>query len=192
MRDGRDVIISLYHHYLIWNEKNRINPKDVKYHRSKLKFSNYNDIRNNLPRFIEYVFNHSPSKFQQFTYMGNWSDYNQKWNEFNNENCNTIMVKYEDLLKNTYLEMIRILEKSFKIKEIDEKKLGYVVDKYSFENQTNRLKGIENRNSFLRKGISGDWKNYFEDESAELFNQYAGDILIKLGYEKNKEWINHI
>ena len=41
----------------------------------------------------------------------------------------------------------------------------------------------------MRKGIVGDWKNYFNKEAREIFNHYAGDQLIKLGYEKDRSWV---
>lgn len=190
VRDGRDVMISLYHHYLIWNEKTQLNPKDVKYHRSQLNFADYNNIVENLPDFIEYVFCHRPSKFQHFTFMGNWSQFNSAWLHFIKESNNTICVKYEDLLKNTNEELKRILSQSFNIYELDDAKLLETVEKYSFESQAKRKKGIENRNSFLRKGISGDWKNYFNKDSAQVFNEYGGKALIELGYEANYSWLN--
>jgi len=40
----------------------------------------------------------------------------------------------------------------------------------------------------LRKGKSGDWKNFFTDNHKEIFKRIAGDLLIKLGYEKDTSW----
>ncbi|WP_025209161.1 sulfotransferase domain-containing protein [Hippea sp. KM1] len=42
--------------------------------------------------------------------------------------------------------------------------------------------------SHLRKGKIGDWKNYFTEKHKEIFKEIAGDTLIKLGYEKDKNW----
>jgi len=47
----------------------------------------------------------------------------------------------------------------------------------------------EDKKSFLRKGISGDWKTHFSLEAKQVFNYYAGDILIGLGYEKDGTWL---
>ncbi len=60
------------------------------------------------------------------------------------------------------------------------------MDKYSFSKQSKRKQGVEDPKSFLRKGIAGDWKNKFTKKSAKIFDYYAGDILISLGYEKDK------
>ena len=62
------------------------------------------------------------------------------------------------------------------------------MDKYFFRKLYGRKEGEENNNSFLRKGIVGDWKNYFNKESKKVFKEYAGRELIKLGYEKDFKW----
>lgn len=46
----------------------------------------------------------------------------------------------------------------------------------------------ETPNAFYRKGITGDWKNYFTDNAKRWFKQAAGDQLIALGYEKDGSW----
>lgn len=40
----------------------------------------------------------------------------------------------------------------------------------------------------FRTGKTGEWKKYFTDEHKKLFKDAAGDLLIKLGYEKNNDW----
>ena len=63
-----------------------------------------------------------------------------------------------------------------------------IVEKYSFQKQSGRLPGNANTNKYLRKGIVGDWKNHFNEKSRSVFADLAGDQLIKLGYETNKNW----
>ena len=64
-----------------------------------------------------------------------------------------------------------------------------IVDKYSFEHQAKRATGIEERGKFLRKGIVGDWRNYFSREARLAFDHYAGDQLLRLGYEADGTWL---
>ena len=45
-----------------------------------------------------------------------------------------------------------------------------------------RKNGKEDLNSFFRKGIKGDWENWFTDQHKTVFNQRAGHIMLKLGY----------
>ncbi len=40
----------------------------------------------------------------------------------------------------------------------------------------------------FRSGKTGEWKKYFKEEHKELFKDVAGDLLMKLGYEKNNDW----
>ena len=39
-----------------------------------------------------------------------------------------------------------------------------------------------------RKGIAGDWKNFFTQSDAELFLNIAGKQLVEAGYEANNDW----
>ncbi len=40
----------------------------------------------------------------------------------------------------------------------------------------------------FRSGKTGEWKNHFTDEHKKIFKDVAGDLLIKLGYEKDNDW----
>ena len=52
----------------------------------------------------------------------------------------------------------------------------------------NRNIGEENKLSHYRKGIHGDWKNYFTPRLKEMFLDKMGDLLIRLGYESDNSW----
>ena len=189
VRDGRDVIVSLYYHQLIWNEKNKLNPKDVLFHRKRTGFSNFEEVQKNLEAFIQYTYTQEPSKIQHFTYMGNWFSYNRAWlNEMKKGGNNIYLVTYEGLLKDTYGTLEKMFAEFFENDNIDSDRLKEVVEKFSFENLSKRKKGEENKNSFLRKGISGDWKNYFTEKEKETFKKYTEDLLVELGYENNNDW----
>ena len=41
----------------------------------------------------------------------------------------------------------------------------------------------------MRKGIVGDWKNHFTPASRAMFDEFAGEQLIKLGYETDNSWV---
>lgn len=40
----------------------------------------------------------------------------------------------------------------------------------------------------FRSGKTGEWKKYFTAEHKKIFKEIAGDLLVKLGYEKNLDW----
>lgn len=40
----------------------------------------------------------------------------------------------------------------------------------------------------FRKGQPGNWREHFTEENKTLFKEKAGDLLIRLGYEKDHDW----
>lgn len=51
-----------------------------------------------------------------------------------------------------------------------------------------RSQGEEDVTSHYRKGIAGDWANYFTAEHRRVFKERYGDALLRLGYEKDLDW----
>jgi hypothetical protein len=72
---------------------------------------------------------------------------------------------------------------------LDKEAATAIADEFSFERQSGRRSGEEDKKSFLRKGVVGDWKEQFSQEAREVFDRHAGRELILLGYEKNHEWV---
>lgn len=174
-RDGRDIMVSFYFHSFFKNEL--FNEKLVNRMRSELIFEDYDDIESNLPKFIEYKFTRKrPPRFT-------WSEFVESWRE--KEVCR---LKYEDLL----IRPVHELESAIKYlaaEKPDRIKIDKIVQKYSFKNLAKREPGKEDRKSFIRKGIAGDWKSHFSKASREIFDHYAGGALIELGYEKDHSWV---
>ena len=44
------------------------------------------------------------------------------------------------------------------------------------------------RSPTFRSGKTGEWKKYFTDEHKKIFKDVAGELLVKLGYEKDDNW----
>jgi hypothetical protein len=174
IRDGRDVMISAYYHRLFENDRN--SKLMVKEHRSKLNFENYEDIRTNLPRFIDYMFNIEAKRARHFS----WSEaiYSYYKNEL------VYIVKYEGLLVHAKGELIGVF--NFLNTEVTDKRISEAVKAFDFKQLTQRNQGDENTNSFLRKGVSGDWKNHFSKEACQVFEEFAGDALVLAGYESER------
>jgi len=51
-----------------------------------------------------------------------------------------------------------------------------------------RKPGEADASHFYRKGIVGDWRNYFSVENVATFKEIAGDTLIAAGYEQDDQW----
>ena len=178
-RDPRDIMVSWYHHCLFKTDKN--NHGLVDSIRRKLNLQELENVRENLPRFIQYSFEESLSPRFSF------NDFFDTWHG----RKDAIHSSYEALHNNPIAELSNVLEKlDLAIPARD--RLEHIVVKNSFASQAARPEGQENKNNYLRKGITGDWKNNFSKNSAEVFHNYAGDRLIKLGYESDDSWIQQI
>jgi hypothetical protein len=44
------------------------------------------------------------------------------------------------------------------------------------------------RSPTFRSGKTGDWKKYFTEAHKKIFKDVAGNLLVKLGYEKYNDW----
>jgi hypothetical protein len=51
-----------------------------------------------------------------------------------------------------------------------------------------RKQGEEDRKSHYRKGVAGDWKNYFTDEHKKLMKEKYQDVLEQYAYVKDQNW----
>ncbi len=181
-RDPRDVMVSYYFHINFRHENNK-NRKENKLYGDSLNLENRELVRENLPQFIEFITEFEPKKWQHFFHPTTWTNFYKQWNKMND----VVFVTYRGLLRNTYDELHRVLH-DLGEEEIDEEKLKQVIENNSFEKLAKRKNGTEKKDSFLRKGIIGDWKNYFTEEGKEVFKKYYQKDLEKFGYEENRNW----
>jgi hypothetical protein len=93
----------------------------------------------------------------------------------------TFDTRYEALLNDTESELKRIL--SFLTVDDSVDTVRACIEEASFKKWSGREQGDEAKDSFFRKGIAGDWPNYFDDKALGLFQKETGDLLEKLGYE---------
>jgi sulfotransferase 6B1 len=97
------------------------------------------------------------------------------------EQKNVMCLRFEDLINNrdeTLLSMLDEVEKTgYKIPTPREKALPILVE------------AIQPRKSHtFRSGKTGGWEQHFMDEHKKLFKDVAGDLLVRLGYEKSNDW----
>jgi Sulfotransferase domain len=96
-------------------------------------------------------------------------------------------VRYEDLLERPHEEVGRLA--GFLGADTREKAVRQAVGAASFEKLSKgRERGQEDTSSFYRKGVAGDWKHYFTERDKEIYKEEAGELLIRLGYERDLDW----
>ena len=176
IRDPRDVWVS-YFFYEVYNHKGT--------HR-EIVLNGYDENlsdKENLTRYIEEKTTH-PERFSPgFSYVEfieNWFD-----------KTNIHVVRYEDVHKNPEGILRGILEYCGE-KNISTEKIKFAIEENSFKNITGRKKGEQDKTSHKRKGIVGDWRNYFNAESCDLVYRNQQDLLVKLEYEKDDSWIKEV
>jgi len=69
-----------------------------------------------------------------------------------------------------------------------ERLLGIIFENDFTRKSGGRKPGEEDVKSHYRKGVAGDWRNYFKEEHIAFFKSNYHDVLVKLGYEQNRDW----
>lgn len=176
-RDGRDVVVSHYYYHLF--HRRTTMPGWAEMQQERLGIEDTHDIQHNLPRYIEYCFTDGPP------YNMTWTSFIETWKN----RAGHVETSYEAMRDDPRTELEKIF-KYLSVNNIDDAKLDACISKFSFESVTGRKPGEENAYNFVRKGIVGDWKNHFTKEAREVFDHYAGQALIDLGYESDRSWVD--
>ena len=177
VRDGRDTYVSAYFKLM------KALQEDVGYvHYNrylKLFGSNFDpdDIERNLPIYIESAFRRPKN---------HWGRHVLEWSRKAQESSNQIvLVKYENLLEDACKTFGNAIEQKYGV--VDYELVEESVVRHQFSRQ--RKRPSTQHRTFMRKGISGDWRNHFTQECADLFHHHAGTALIEVGYEKDQSWV---
>ena len=97
------------------------------------------------------------------------------------EQPHVMCIRFEDLIQNRDATLESMLDEvestGYKIPTPRRKALSILVE------------AIQPRKSHtFRSGKTGGWREHFTVEHKDLFKDIAGDLLVKLGYEKNNDW----
>ena len=174
VRDPRNVITSLTHHYSL----------------------NYNQAFTNMinedASLLEqsHEFDHS-----NFTYLNSWSNHYKSWK--NNSIFNVLFIKYEDLEKNkeeTFKKVILFINK-FKKNEINfnEKKFLNSIKSTNFNNLKNKelnegfeesvyFKKTKKKVNFFNLGFNNRWKKILSPDIVDIMNKKLDKEIKELGY----------
>lgn len=155
VRDGRNVLVSSYYYWWAGKEPSYKVQEIFK----NMSFSQY--LRGEASAVVKEVRKDNPKVGDLFgAPIDHWLDYNE-WSD------KLFTVRFEDIknnLKNTLWEISEYIDvplKSKKIKSVD------------------RLVG-----HMPRKGIIGDWRNYFSEEDLDYFWKKASISMEKFGYNR--------
>ena len=90
-------------------------------------------------------------------------------------------IRFEDLIENRDATLNAMLD------EVE--KTGYKIPMPREEALAILVRAIQPKQSHtFRSGKTGGWREYFTDEHKSLFKEVAGNLLVKLGYEKDNDW----
>ncbi len=94
---------------------------------------------------------------------------------------NVLCLRFEDFLESRETTLGRMLDQ---------------IEKTGYRIPVQRPRALEilkesiqpSRSRTFRSGTAGAWREHFSPEHKRLFLDVAGDLLIRLGYEKNNDW----
>ncbi len=117
---------------------------------------------------------------------GDYFDINVGWYKYNKGRANSLILKYEDVKKDHRGYVIKIAK--FMGFELTDKAIDNVVEdttlktmSKSFEAYLKEDPNWNNRSNFIRKGIVGDWVNYFSKEQSDYVDAKTKEFLEPLG-----------
>jgi lipopolysaccharide transport system ATP-binding protein len=98
------------------------------------------------------------------------------------------LIRYEDLLERDVEILEEVLIDRCRMR-VTRERLREVIVANRFESITGgRARGQEAVAAHERKGIAGDWRNYFTPRVKDAFKQRFGELLVASGYEPNLDW----
>jgi hypothetical protein len=94
---------------------------------------------------------------------------------------NVLCIRFEDLITHRDATLNAMLD------EVE--KTGYQIPTRRSQALPILVEAIQPRKSrTFRSGKTGSWREHFTEEHKKLFKDVAGDLLVRLGYEKGNEW----
>lgn len=92
-----------------------------------------------------------------------------------------LCLRFEDLINRRDATLNAMLD------EVE--KTGYQIPTRREKALSILIEAIQPKKSHtFRSGKTGGWKEHFTEEHKSLFKEVAGDLLVRLGYEKDNDW----
>lgn len=97
------------------------------------------------------------------------------------EQKNVMCIRFEDLINNRDAALLSMLD------EVE--KTGYQIPTPREKALAILVEAIQPKKSHtFRSGKTGGWREHFTEEHKKLFKDATGDLLVRLGYEKDNDW----
>ncbi|XP_066521599.1 sulfotransferase 2B1-like [Hoplias malabaricus] len=116
------------------------------------------------------------------TMFGSWFDHVKGWLKAKDED-HILYIAYEEMIQDLKGSVSRIAQ--FLGKSLSEEVVEKIADSCVFQNmKQNKMSNYslvpeefmdQKKSAFLRKGIAGDWKNFFTEAQTERFNAFYED-----------------
>lgn len=98
------------------------------------------------------------------------------------------IIRFEDVLGDERGVLEEVLLEQCEL-GISRRRLRKAIERESFERLSGgRAPGEEDIAAHYRKGVAGDWRNYFNEPLKEAFKERYGDLLVQAGYERDNSW----
>ena len=125
-----------------------------------------------------------------------WVDYITAWQE---SKIKFVQIKFSQLLTNTGVTLYNILSCiSVKLPSGQDIETAIVNQDFAYrrrlieENGDNMPYGKDAQLKHLRKGVVGDWRNYFTCKDGERLHNHAGKLMMELGYIQSDDWYKEL
>lgn len=96
------------------------------------------------------------------------------------DQAEVMKIHFEDLVNERVATLNRILDRFLARVPLTADR-SLIID--SLESSIN-----PGRSPTFRSGKTGEWRRYFTEEHKRIFKDVAGDLLVRLGYEENRDW----
>jgi hypothetical protein len=157
IRDPRDAFVS---NYWSWRKSHAVSNPEI---------ARFRDLCADMS--VEAGMLELVDLFPMGRQLGNWSD--ALWG-------GALPVRYEDMLAD-FDTSLRAIFSPAGLK-LDDGTVTKVREKTAFEKVTGRPRGEERVSEHFRKGVAGDWENYFTEPLRKRFFDKWGPLGERLGY----------
>ncbi|HEX4125147.1 MAG TPA: sulfotransferase domain-containing protein [Tepidisphaeraceae bacterium] len=164
IRDPRDVVISLM---FAWLCSHQIDP---------------------YIQVVRRVFVGLPDDGERLTYvMGANGPYQRMIHSWcADRDATSLLIRYEDLVADALSGFGRILD--WLDWNVSHQALESAIGEFSFQSKDGREMGQEDVFSHQRRGLPGDWRNYFTRDHGSLWEQLYPGLLTAAKYEQRDDW----